>query len=114
MSCHLSRKIAIRSSDNAGIDLNGAASADPFKALFLDEAKKLGLEKGDRGEFKFGFSRSRRLEFLNDLRDATLAGLAFKALADAASFRRFENSRNVEVSVRYKGAHFDVLRIIKT
>jgi len=54
------------------------------------------------------------LEFLNDLRDATLAGLAFKALADAASFRRFENSRNVEVSVRYKGAHFDVLRIIKT
>jgi len=60
------------------------------------------------------FSRSRRLEFLNDLRDATLAGLAFKALADAASFRRFENSRNVEVSVRYKGAHFDVLRIIKT
>jgi hypothetical protein len=43
------------------------------------------------------FSRSRRLEFLNDLRDATLAGLTFNALADAASFRRFENSRNVKV-----------------
>ena len=43
MSGHFSRKIAIRSGDDAGIDLNGAVSSDPFKALFLDEAKKLGL-----------------------------------------------------------------------
>jgi hypothetical protein len=47
--------------------LNGAVSSDPFKALFLDEAKKLGLEKGDRGGFKFEFSRSRRVVFLNEL-----------------------------------------------
>ena len=56
------------------------------------------MEKGESGEFKFEFSRSRHLEFLNELlRDATLTGLAFNALADTASFRRFENSRNVEV-----------------
>src|SRR5678815_3032486 len=32
-----------------------------------------------------------------NFRGATLAGLTFNALADAASFRRFENSRNMEV-----------------